>query len=135
MKKLISIICCVAMIFSLMVTLTACELPQWQEITNQIGQVFSSNNDGEKQGLSDEFKEAMDSYEQFVDEYVAFMKKCKENPTDLSLLTEQAAYIGKLAERVKDFEAWGSKELTLAERAYFVEVQIRVAKKLLEVTQ
>lgn len=37
-------------------------------------------------GLRPEFKEAMDSYEAFYDEYCAFMKKYMKNPTDLKLL-------------------------------------------------
>lgn len=85
--------------------------------------------------ISKEFKEAMDSYEQFIDEYVAFMKKYKENPMDTSLLADYATYMSKYAEFVKDFEKWEDEEMNAAETSYYIEVQARVSKKLLEVAQ
>lgn len=85
--------------------------------------------------ISKEFKEAMDGYEQFMDEYVTFMKKYKENPMDISLITDYAIYMSKYAEFVKDFEEWEDEEMNDAEAAYYIAVQTRVNKKLLEVAQ
>ena len=39
-------------------------------------------------GMRKDFKDAMDSYEAFMDEYVAFMKKCSDNPSDVGLLAD-----------------------------------------------
>lgn len=75
----------------------------------------------------------MDSYEKFMDEYVAFMKKYKENPSDLGLLADYADYMSKYTDFVKDFEKWENEEMNAAETAYYIEVQSRVNKKLLEV--
>ena len=77
----------------------------------------------------------MDSYERFMDEYVAFMKKYNANPDDLSLLTDYADYMSKYLQFVNDFEQWGSKELNTAETAYYIDVQARVSKKLLEAAE
>lgn len=77
----------------------------------------------------------MDSYEAFMDEYVAFMKKYKENPNDLSPLTDYANYMSKYAEFVRDFEKWEDEDLNNEELAYYIDVQSRVNKKLLEVAQ
>jgi len=88
----------------------------------------TSNNGG----LDPDFKAAMDSYENFMDEYVAFMKKYKANPSDLSLLTDYADYMSKYADFVEDFEKWEDEEMNAAETAYYIEVQSRVSKKLLE---
>ncbi len=85
-------------------------------------------------GLGKEFKQAMDSYEKFMDEYVAIVKKYKANPTDTSILADYTKYMSKYAEMVKDFEKWESNGLNDAEAAYYLEVQSRVLKKLADVT-
>lgn len=83
--------------------------------------------------IDPEFKAAMDSYEEFFDEYVAFMKKYKANPTDLSLLTDYANYMSQYADMMQKFEKWENEDLNTAEAAYYVDVQARITKKLLEV--
>ena len=92
----------------------------------------NNNTSGE---IGKEFKEAMDSYEQFMDKYVAFMKKYLANPSDMSLLNDYANYISQYGEFVANFEKWEGKDLNAAETAYYLEVQARVSKKLLEVAQ
>lgn len=86
-------------------------------------------------GLSSDFKKAMDSYEKFMDEYVAFMKKYKNNPSDLSLLSDYANFMSKYTEQMSAFEKWEDKDLTTEELDYYLKVQTRVNKKLLEVAQ
>ena len=61
------------------------------------------------------------------------MKKYKANPNDMSLLADYADYMNKYAEFVEDFENWEDEEMNAAETAYYLEVQVRVSKKLLEV--
>ena len=39
----------------------------------------------------------------------------------------------KYSKVCKDFEAWESKDLNSAELAYYIDVQARVSKKLLEI--
>lgn len=87
-------------------------------------------------GMRPEFKEAMDTYEAFFDEYIAFMKKYAESDgTDLTLLSDYADYMSKYAETMEAFEAWENKELNTAETAYYIEVQTRISQKLLQVAQ
>ena len=86
-------------------------------------------------GLSSDFKAAMDSYESFMNDYVAFMKKYQANPTDLSLLSDYADYMSKYTKFVSDFEKWENDDLNTAELSYYLDVQTRVTKKLLEVAQ
>ena len=90
-------------------------------------------DNADKGDLDPNFKAAMDSYEEFMDEYVAFMKKYKDNPNDLGILTDYADYMSKYADFVEDFEKWEDEEMTAAETAYYIEVQSRVSRKLLEV--
>ena len=75
----------------------------------------------------------MDSYEAFIDEYVAFMKKYSDNPNDVGLLADYTKYMSKYADMVEKFDKWESEDLNDAELAYYIDVQTRVNKKLLEV--
>jgi len=83
-------------------------------------------------GLRTDFKNAMDSYEKFVDEYIIFMQKYNSNPTDYELIKEYATYLGKYNDMVNKFEKWEDEDLNDAETAYYIEVQTRVNKKLME---
>ena len=93
----------------------------------------STEAESQDEGLDPDFKAAMDSYEKFMDEYVAFMKKYTENPTDIGILSDYADYMSKYAEFVESFEKWENEEMNAEETAYYIDVQARVSKKLLEV--
>lgn len=84
-------------------------------------------------GMRKDFKGAMDSYEAFMDEYVAFMKKYSDNPSDVGLLADYTKYMSKYADMVEKFDKWESEDLNDAELAYYIDVQARVSKKLLDV--
>lgn len=84
-------------------------------------------------GIRANFKSAMDSYEKFFDEYVAIMKKYANNPSDMSILSDYTKYMGKYTKMMADFEKWESEDMNAAETAYYLEVQGRITKKLLEV--
>lgn len=81
--------------------------------------------------ISQEFKDAMDSYEAFFDEYAALMKKAEENPDDLGLLMELTSYLGKYTDTMNKFEALENSDMNDAEMAYYIEVQARIYQKLL----
>ena len=91
------------------------------------------NDTGLVDGMRKDFKDAMDSYEAFIDEYVAFMKKYSDNPSDVSLLADYTKYMSKYADMVEKFDKWESEDLNDAELAYYIDVQARVSKKLLDV--
>lgn len=94
----------------------------------------SSDNAELIDGMRPEFKQAMDSYEEFMNEYCEFMEKYAESGgTDVGLLADYASYVSKYANMVEDFEAWDDGEMNTAETAYYVDVQTRISKKLLEV--
>ncbi len=96
-------------------------------------ETLKSNNNGE---MSKEFKDAMDSYETFMDEYIAFMKKySNSNGTDVSLIADYSKYMSKYADVCSKFEKWKDEDMNTAEAAYYIEVQSRVNQKLLEVAK
>ncbi len=101
----------------------------------QVDTPQESEDEGEKSGIRDDFKEAMDSYEEFMDEYVDFMNKYSKNPSDLTLLGQYADYMTKYTKMVEKFDKWENEDMTTQEAAYYLEVQTRVSKKLLEVAK
>ena len=95
----------------------------------------SDSGDRAETDISPEFKATMDKYEEFFDEYVDFMNKYKENPTDVTLLAESADMLTKEAEMMKEMEAMDESEMTTAESAYYLEVTARIYSKLSTVMQ
>lgn len=91
----------------------------------------SINNSNE---IRKDFKDAMDSYESYVDEYVEFIKKYNENPSDITLISNYAKMLTKYNQLTKDFKKWKDSDLNDAEESYFIEVETRVNKKLLEIS-
>ena len=91
--------------------------------------------DGETAGtdIRPEFKEAMDSYEAFFDEYVDFMKLYQGDPTNLDLLLGLSDMLTREAEMMEEFDDWQDEDLNSAELAYYLEVQARIYRKLGEV--
>lgn len=84
-------------------------------------------------GLRPEFKEAMDSYEDFFNEYCDLLELYMENPSDLTLLNRYLEFTTKLVEVEQKFEAWDEEEMTDEELKYYFEVSTRVAEKLANV--
>lgn len=93
----------------------------------------SDNTDNVADGIRTEFKDAMDSYEAFYTEYCEFMKEYSENPTDLTLLAKYADMLIKAEEMNEAFEAWDEDELSTEELKYYLDVNNRVMKMLLDV--
>ena len=104
-----------------------------KESTESAAATTESTTGATTDDVDPDFKAAMDSYETFFEEYVEIMKKYKANPTDLSILSDYATYMGQYAEMIQKFETWESKDLNTAEAAYYIEVQVRITQKLLEV--
>ncbi len=86
-------------------------------------------------GMRPEFKEAMDSYEAFYNEYCDLLKKYSENPTDVTLIAEYTDMLKKVADMDEKFAEWESNDLNSAELKYYAEVNGRIAQKLVEVAE
>ena len=80
-----------------------------------------------------EVKEAIDAYEAFIDEYCEFMVRYSESDgTDLKILADYAAFIGKLADYENKMDKMAD-DLTDAEYWYYVEVLNRCNEKIMKV--
>ena len=84
-------------------------------------------------GMRPEFKEAMDAYEAFYQEYCEFMKKYQENPMDLTLLAGYADMITKEQEMTSALDKWKSDDMNDAEMKYYIEVTARIEKMMIDV--
>lgn len=93
----------------------------------------SSSGTAQTSGLRAEFKEAMDAYEKFVDEYVAFMQKYKANPTDKNLLSEYSKIVQRSTDMTSKFQNWKSNNLNKEELKYYLDLSSRMTKKMLDV--
>ena len=61
------------------------------------------------------------------------MKKYKENPTDLELMSEVTDLLSEETTMLEQMEDMDESEMNSAELAYHIEVTARIEKKLLEV--
>lgn len=86
----------------------------------------------ESSGIRPEFKEAMDSYVDFFEEYAAFMKKFQSNSTDINLLLGYTQYLAQYADTMDKLEAVDQADLTKEELAYYLDTMVQVEKLLLD---
>ncbi len=105
------------------------------EIMEQAETKSDETTETDQDNMSSDFKEMMDSYEAFFDEYCDLVSQYTNNPTDMTLLGKYMEFADKATEMNEAFEAWGEKDLTAEEEAYYLEVSARVIQKLLSVAE
>ena len=105
-----------------------------EEIKDDTPTESTAGNNANTTGIRPEFKEAMDAYEAFYDEYCDILKKYYANPTDTSLLTEYTELMKKAVDVDSAFAKWENEDLNNEELKYYLDVNNRVMKKLLDVT-
>ena len=84
-------------------------------------------------GMRPEFKEAMDSYEAFFDEYCAFMKKYNSSENPASMLSDYMSFLSRYTETMSKLDEISDDEMNNAELLYYMEVMERINQKLLEI--
>lgn len=98
----------------------------------------SENSPSEESASEDndmDFRAWVDSYEDFMNEYVDFMQKYqKSGGTDVSLLLDYAEYMGKYTEFLDATEKVDAEDLSLDDYAYYIAAQTRILKKLEEIS-
>lgn len=94
----------------------------------------AADTGGETASTSDvsaDWKQFLDDYEDWVDSYIAFMKKYKENPTDTALISEYAEFAGDTAEwseKAKQYED-GLKDMSPADVAEYTKRMGEILQK------
>lgn len=87
---------------------------------------------GDADEIRPEFREALDGYEAFFDEYCTFMQMYEADPTDPELLAGYAQFMGRYADAMAGMETLDDGEINDAETRYYIEVTSRISQKLLE---
>ena len=85
------------------------------------------------EGIRAEVKEAVDSYEELMNEYCDFMQKYSENPSDMSILMEYATYMAKYEEAMDKIDALDDMDMNDAELSYYLAATARIEQRLLTV--
>ena len=75
-----------------------------------------------------EVKDAIDSYEKYIDDYCEFMSRSDYG--DMKWLSDYAKWVSELSDMQKKFDAIQDKDLTTAENNYYLEVLMRCNNKL-----
>lgn len=119
------------MSISLTVYSNQTEEPDTEE-TESIESEEKKDTEEVSDNIRPEVKEALDSYESFMNDYADFMKKYNENPSDSELLSEYADYMSNYADTMDKINNLES-DLNDAELKYYTEVQTRVLKVLSDV--
>lgn len=83
--------------------------------------------------VSPEWKKTMDAYEDFFDEYVEFMKTYDASTLDSELITKYTELMQKFNEYSAELNDVEEGSLSKADYAYYIDVNSRIQKKLLEV--
>lgn len=100
--------------------------PETQEIQEE------NEEEAPSDAIRPEVKEAIDAYEDFVDEYIAFMKKYEDSDgTDLSILLDYTKFMTNLTEYTDKMESL-EDDMTEAETFYYIEVMNRCNEKMMK---
>lgn len=93
----------------------------------------SKKSTSSSDNVSPEFKATMDSYEEFFNDYVDFMKKYKNSTDITSMASDYADYMTKYSDMMQKLNDIKSEDLSTADLAYYNEVNARITKQLAEV--
>ena len=83
-----------------------------------------------------EVKKMLDSYEEYMDEYISFMERyANTDPSNaISMLNEYSSMMQQYIDFAEKIEKLGDEDLSNAELSYYLEVVNRVNQKLLKAT-
>lgn len=81
-------------------------------------------------GVTPEFKATMDSYEAFMNEYVAFMVTYENSDNTIAMLGDLASLMETEVEWLNTIDAIDETELSDADYAYYIAVTARVTQMM-----
>ena len=108
--------------------------PNDSDNSNNADNNDSSTSDKLVNGMRTEFKETMDAYEAFFDEYCDFMKKYNSSSNPTSMLGDYMNFISRYAETMDKLDEIDDEEMNNAELIYYMEVMTRINEKLLAIS-
>ncbi len=96
---------------------------------NQPGTKSSETPSGTS--IRKEIKEAIDSYEAFINEYCDFMNNY--DSSDITMLTKYLSLVSKMSEYTDKMDKLSEEDLTLEELNYYTQVHLRCLQKISEI--
>lgn len=82
--------------------------------------------------VTPEFKQTMDAYEAFYDDYLAFMNRYNSGEGDvMAMLNDYMTMMSDMEEWTKKIDAIDESKLSPADDAYYLLVTLRIEKKLM----
>lgn len=90
----------------------------------------SSNNTIVTSTASGGWRQFLKDYEEFVDDYITFMKKYQANPTDTSLMVDYIDMMTKVSEWSENLDEFGDELNDSAELAEYTKEYMRILAKL-----
>lgn len=91
----------------------------------------TSSSDSSAGDVTPEFKESMDSYEAFMNEYIEFIQEYQESGYSASMLSDYTSIMAEYAEFALKLSEVKEDELSEADLQYYLEVTSRVEEKAL----
>jgi hypothetical protein len=81
-------------------------------------------------GVNADFKEAMDSYEVFFDQYIEFMNDYDASDSDADMMIKYASFMAQYFDVMEKLDEIDEDQLSEAESVYYLEVMSRINFKL-----
>lgn len=106
---------------------------QQQSQDTQQDQQNQQDQQSDPAQVSADFKASMDSYEQFFDQYVEFMKEYKDSGDSVSMLADYTKMMEQYSDTMNKLNAVDQNSLSAADEAYYIEVMGRITQKLASV--
>ncbi len=108
------------------------EVSEIPEISTQSAdEIKQAIENGDYSLVTPEFKETMDAYEAFYDEYIAFMKKYTESGNLMDMMSDYMSMLSKLEEWNRKIDAIDENKLSEADDLYYLLVTLRIEQKML----
>lgn len=85
--------------------------------------------------IDSDFRAMMDSYENFVDEYVSFCKPYEASDNALSMVSDYMEMMSKYAEWAETIATIDEESLSDSDCLYYSEVMLRCSAKLMTVAE
>lgn len=128
-KKVISIATAIVM---MSIMITSCGSKSTDEMNTAPPQNHSTNSFD-----NSDWHQFLNDYEAWVDSYISFMKKYKDNPSDIKLISEYSKFLSETtewAEKSKTYED-KLKEMSTEELNEYMSTIARILEKINSVVQ
>lgn len=94
----------------------------------------TSVNSSSSSTVDPDLKAFLDSYEDFVDDYAAFMKKYSSDPNNaFTMMGDYMEMLQKYDDFASKAERYNTDTMSQADAEYYFEVMTRIEKKMLEI--